>query len=158
MALLQPKKDELIVDFFSGLGNFTLPIATFGSSVIGVEGDDALVESGHKNATRNNLSKNVNFLKIDLFNAKQEDIKLLGKADKWLIDPPRDGALNLVNLISAGIQPKKIVYISCNPATLARDANILINEKGYNFTKSGILNMFPHTSHVESISLFELNE
>ena len=158
MALLQPKKDELIVDFFAGLGNFTLPIATFGSSVIGVEGDDALVESGHKNATRNNLSKNVNFIKIDLFNAKQEDIKLLGKADKWLIDPPRDGALNLVNLINADIQPKKIVYISCNPATLARDANILINEKGYNFTKSGILNMFPHTSHVESISLFELNE
>jgi len=158
MALLQPKKSELIIDFFSGLGNFTLPIATFGSSVIGVEGDEALVESGLKNATSNNLSENVNFMKVDLFNAELEDIKLLGKADKWLIDPPRDGALNLINLINSDIQPKKIVYISCNASTLARDANILTNEKGYKFSKSGILNMFPHTSHVESISLFELNE
>jgi 23S rRNA (uracil1939-C5)-methyltransferase len=158
MALLQPKKNELIIDFFSGLGNFTLPIATFGSSVIGVEGDDALVESGLKNATSNNLSENVNFMKVDLFNAELEDIKLLGKADKWLIDPPRDGALNLIHLINSDIQPKKIVYISCNAATLGRDANILTNEKGYKLSKSGILNMFPHTSHVESISLFELNE
>ena len=157
MALLQPKKGEVIIDFFSGLGNFTLPIATFGSCVIGVEGDDALVESGLKNAEKNNLSENVNFIKVDLFNASQEDIKLLGNADKWLIDPPRDGAFNLINLINSDIQPKRIVYISCNPATLARDANILINEKDYKFSKSGILNMFPHTSHVESIALFELN-
>ena len=158
MALLQPKKGEVIIDFFSGLGNFTLPIATFGSCVIGVEGDDALVESGLKNAEKNNLSENVNFMKIDLFNASHGDIKLLGNADKWLIDPPRDGASNLINLINSDIQPKRIVYISCNAATLARDANILTNEKGYKFSKSGILNMFPHTSHVESISLFELNE
>jgi 23S rRNA (uracil1939-C5)-methyltransferase len=158
MALLKPKKNELIIDFFSGLGNFTLPIATFGSSVVGVEGDNALVESGLKNAEKNNLSENVNFMKIDLFNASHGDIKLLGNADKWLIDPPRDGASNLINLINSDIQPKRIVYISCNAATLARDANILTNEKGYKFSKSGILNMFPHTSHVESISLFELNE
>ena len=158
MALLQPKKNELIIDFFSGLGNFTLPIATFGSSVIGIEGDDSLVESGLKNAAINNLSKNVNFIKIDLFKAGYENIRLLGKADKWLIDPPRDGALNLINLINSDIQPKKIVYISCNPATLARDANILTNEKGYKLSKSGILNMFPHTSHIESIALFEHNE
>jgi len=157
MALLQPRKGEVIIDFFSGLGNFTLPIATFGSSVIGVESDDALIESGLKNAEKNNLSGNVNFMKVDLFNATNEDIKLLGKADKWLIDPPRDGAFNLINLINSDIQPKRIVYISCNPATLARDANLLINEKGYKFSKSGILNMFPHTSHVESIALFELN-
>ncbi|MDG2252637.1 MAG: 23S rRNA (uracil(1939)-C(5))-methyltransferase RlmD [Methylophilaceae bacterium] len=157
MALLQPKEGEIIIDFFSGLGNFTLPIATFSSSVIGVEGDDALVESGRKNAEKNNLSENINFVKVDLFNASQEDIKSLGNADKWLIDPPRDGAFNLINLINSDIQPRRIVYISCNPATLARDANILINEKGYKYSKSGILNMFPHTSHVESIALFELN-
>jgi 23S rRNA (uracil1939-C5)-methyltransferase len=89
---------------------------------------------------------------------KKDDLKLLGKADKWLIDPPRDGALNLINLISDDIQPKKIVYISCNPATLARDAHILVTEKGYRLSKAGILNMFPHTSHVESIALFEINE
>ena len=158
MALLQPKKGEVIFDFFSGLGNFTLPIATFGSKVLGIEGDSYLVESGIKNASKNNLDKNVNFKKLDLFNTKKDDLKFLGKADKWLIDPPRDGALNLINLISDDIQPKKIVYISCNPATLARDAHILVTEKGYRLSKAGILNMFPHTSHVESIALFEINE
>jgi len=156
MALLQPKADEFIIDFFSGLGNFTLPIASYGCNVLGVEVDDYLVESGKKNAENNKLDK-VNFKKLDLFNVNQDDFNLLGKADKWLIDPPRDGAMNLVSLINYDNQPKKIVYISCNPATLARDAQLII-QKGYKFSKAGIMNMFPHTSHVESIAFFEINE
>ncbi len=156
MALLQPKADEFIIDFFYGLGNFTLPIASYGCNVLGVEVDDYLVESGKKNAENNKLDK-VNFKKLDLFNVNQDDFNLLGKADKWLIDPPRDGAMNLVSLINYDNQPKKIVYISCNPATLARDAQLII-QKGYKFSKAGIMNMFPHTSHVEYIAFFEINE
>ena len=158
MALLEPKKSDLIFDFFSGIGNFTLPIATSGASVLAVEGDKMLVDSGNNNAIKNNLSNNVRFKEADLFNIEKKELLLLGQADKWLIDPPRLGALNLINLLDDQIKPKLIIYISCNPATLARDSDILVNKKNYRFKKGGIVNMFPHTSHVESIAVFERNE
>ena len=158
MALLEPKKSDLIFDFFSGIGNFTLPIATSGANVLAVEGDKMLVDSGNNNAIENNLSNNVRFKEADLFNIEKKELLLLGQADKWLIDPPRLGALNLINLLDDQIKPKLIIYISCNPATLARDSDILVNKKNYSFKKSGIVNMFPHTSHVESIAVFERNE
>ena len=158
MALLEPKKSDLIFDFFSGIGNFTLPIATSGANVLAVEGDKMLVDSGNNNAIKNNLSNNVRFKEADLFNIEKKELLLLGQADKWLIDPPRLGALNLINLLDDQIEPKVIIYISCNPATLARDSDILVNKKNYSFKKGGIVNMFPHTSHVESIAVFERNE
>jgi len=158
MALLEPKKSDLIFDFFSGIGNFTLPIATSGANVLAVEGDKMLVDSGNNNAIKNNLSNNVRFKEADLFNIEKNELLLLGQADKWLIDPPRLGALNLINLLDDQIKPKLIIYISCNPATLARDSDILVNKKNYSFKKGGIVNMFPHTSHVESIAVFERNE
>ena len=158
MALLEPKKSDLIFDFFSGIGNFTLPIATSGANVLAVEGDKMLVDSGNNNAIKNNLSNNVRFKEADLFNIEKKELLLLGQADKWLIDPPRLGALNLINLLDDQIKPKLIIYISCNPATLARDSDILVNKKNYSFKKGGIVNMFPHTSHVESIAVFERNE
>ena len=158
MALLSPSKRDVIFDFFSGVGNFTLPIATTGATVLAIEGDEMLVDSGNSNAIENNLSENVTFKTVDLFNIKKEELLGLGQATKWLIDPPRVGALNLINLIDDEIKPKLIIYISCNPATLARDADILVNEKKYIFKEGGIVNMFPHTSHIESIAVFEVNE
>ncbi|MDC6484770.1 23S rRNA (uracil(1939)-C(5))-methyltransferase RlmD [Methylophilaceae bacterium] len=158
MVLLQPLKSDVIFDLFSGMGNFTLPIATSGATVLAIDGDESLVESGNRNAIENNLSKNVTFKTVDLFNIEKEELLSLGKANKWLIDPPRLGALNLINLIDDATKPKLIIYISCNPATLARDSNILVNEKKYIFKEGGIVNMFPHTSHIESISVFEVNE
>ena len=158
MGLLNPSKGDVIFDLFSGVGNFTLPIATSGATVFAMEGDQMLVDSGNSNAIENNLSENVTFKTVDLFNIEKEELLLLGKPTKWLIDPPRVGALNLINLIDDEIKPKLIIYISCNPATLARDADILVNEKKYIFKEGGIVNMFPHTSHIESIAVFEVNE
>lgn len=158
MNLLNPQPGDLIIDFFCGLGNFTLPIATYGATVCGVEGDAILVESAKINANKNALNSLVTFKKIDLFKINEDEVSSLGDASKWLIDPPRDGALNLINSLNKSNKPKIICYISCNVASLARDASILINEKGYRFSKAGILNMFPHTAHVESIALFEFDE
>jgi len=158
MALLRPSKGDVIFDLFSGIGNFSLPIATSGATVLAIEGDEMLVDSGNSNAIENNLSKNVTFKTLDLFNIKKEELLSLGQATKWLIDPPRLGASNLINLIDDEIKPKLIIYISCNPATLARDSDILVNEKNYIFKEGGIVNMFPHTSHIESIAVFEVNE
>ena len=126
MSLLNPQPKEVIFDFFCGLGNFTLPIASFGSTVIGFEGDEALVDSANLNANKNSLQKLAEFKKVDLFKIDEQTITGLGRANKWLIDPPRDGALHLINSINDVNKPNIICYISCNPATLARDANILI--------------------------------
>ncbi|MDA9642524.1 23S rRNA (uracil(1939)-C(5))-methyltransferase RlmD [Nitrosomonadales bacterium] len=158
MALLRPSKDDVIFDLFSGVGNFSLPIATSGATVFAIEGDEMLVESGNINAIENNLSENVSFKSADLFSIKKEELLSLGQATKWLIDPPRLGASNLIDLIDDEIKPKLIIYISCNPATLARDSDILVNKKNYTFKEGGIVNMFPHTSHIESIAVFEVNE
>lgn len=181
MQLLQPKAGEKIADFFCGIGNFTLPIARSGASVLGLEGLVNLVDRANESASLNLIS-NVKFGVADLFKMTAESLAKLGEFDKWLIDPPRDGAFELVkalpdsaqnnsNITEAGLQankgaasrgvknpsqqPSRIVYVSCNPATLARDADVLVNEKGYILRSAGVINMFPHTAHVESIALFE---
>jgi 23S rRNA (uracil1939-C5)-methyltransferase len=160
MTLLAPAAGERIADMFCGLGNFTLPIARSGASVVGIEGSKALVERARDNAEANGLAMNTEFAVANLFEATPERLAALGRFDKMLIDPPREGAAELVRAIAAqAIQgdqaPGCIVYVSCNPATLARDAAILVHEGGYRLSGAGIANMFPQTSHVESIALFE---
>ncbi len=154
MRLLQPQLGERIGDLFCGLGNFSLPIALCGAKVLGVEGSFPLVQRAEENATLNGLSALVTFAVANLFMATPEMLVGWGRIDKWLVDPPREGAIELVKAIGPD-GPRRIVYISCNPATLARDAAVLAHEKGYRLCGAGIANMFPHTSHVESIALFE---
>ena len=153
MQLLQPSAGEKIADFFCGIGNFTLPIARSGASVLGLEGLSNLVDRANESATLNKVN-NVAFGVAVLFKMTEESLANLGKFDKWLIDPPRDGAFELVKAITPAAAPRLIVYVSCNPATLARDASVLVNEKGYILSAAGVINMFPHTAHVESIACF----
>lgn len=153
MRLLDPQKGERIVDFFCGLGNFTLPIARSGAHVTGIEGSDALVKRAAQNAASNTLSANTEFSARNLFEMDEAALAALGRFDKWLIDPPRDGAMELVKSITPEIAPDLIVYVSCNPATLARDAAELVL-RGYVLKSAGVMNMFPQTSHVESIAVF----
>lgn len=162
LRLLAPQPDERIADFFCGLGNFTLPIARSGAQVLGIEGSAALVKRAEENAAFNGLvvssstaGQRVSFLAMNLFEINEATLQQLGKFDKWLVDPPRDGAMELMRSITPESAPKRIVYVSCNPATLARDAEILVHLKGYTIKSAGVMNMFPHTSHVESIALFE---
>lgn len=154
MQLLAPKAGEKIADFFCGIGNFTLPIARSGASVLGLEGLSNLVDRANESATLNKLTSNTKFGVADLFKMTPEALTGLGHFDKWLVDPPRDGAYELIKSLDEFNSPERIVYVSCNPATLARDAGVLVNEKGYTLQASGVINMFPHTSHVESIALF----
>ncbi len=154
MQLLAPKQGEKIADFFCGIGNFTLPIARSGASVLGLEGLSNLVDRANESAALNKIS-NAEFGVADLFKMTEESLAELGQFDKWLIDPPRDGAFELIKAITPATAPMLIVYVSCNPATLARDAGVLGNEKGYKLVSAGVINMFPHTAHVESIALFE---
>ena len=155
MALLDPRPGERIADFFCGLGNFTLPIARKGASVLGMEGSAALLRRAGESAERNGLAHAVEFREADLFEKTAESLAALGHFDKWLIDPPRDGAIELIKAIEDNTAPERIVYVSCNPSTLARDAGILVQVKGYRMLAAGVINMFPHTAHVESIALFE---
>jgi 23S rRNA (uracil1939-C5)-methyltransferase len=154
MALLDPRPGERIGDLFCGLGNFTLPIARRGAAVVGFEGSPALVARATANSAHNGLSQRAEFNVQNLFEVSEQDVAAWGRFDKLLIDPPRDGAAEVVKALS-GELPTRIVYISCNPATLARDANMLVHVKGYRLASAGIANMFPHTAHVESIALFE---
>ncbi len=154
IRLLAPQAHERIADFFCGLGNFTLPIARSGAQVLGIEGSDALVKRAAQNSRSNGLSDNTEFRSSNLFEMTCESLVALGKFDKWLIDPPRDGAMELVKSITPEIAPELIVYVSCNPATLARDAAELVL-RGYVLKSAGVMNMFPQTSHVESIAVFE---
>lgn len=154
MRLLDPQPNERIADLFCGLGNFSLPIARSGAQVLGIEGSDALVKRARQNAEFNGLSGNTEFAAMNLFEMTEEKFAALGHFDKLLIDPPRDGALELVKSLGADHAPRRIVYVSCNPATLARDAAELV-QRGYALKAAGVMNMFPHTSHVESIAWFE---
>ena len=154
MGLLQPQPGERIADMFCGLGNFTLPIAYSGATVVGIEGSQELVDRARANAILNGLEDRCEYGVANLFEATPESLAALGRFDKMLIDPPRDGAAALVQAFDEN-SPKRIVYVSCKPSTLARDAATLIYEKGYKLKGAGIANMFPHTSHVESIALFE---
>ncbi|HEX8963945.1 MAG TPA: 23S rRNA (uracil(1939)-C(5))-methyltransferase RlmD [Rhodocyclaceae bacterium] len=154
MSLLKPAAGERIADMFCGLGNFTLPIARSGADVVGIEGSQALVDRARGNAELNGLGERCTFGVANLFEATPESVAALGRFDKMLIDPPREGAAELVKSLGDDAPPR-IVYVSCSPATLARDAAILVHEKGYALRGGGIASMFPQTSHVESIALFE---
>ncbi|MGB4922580.1 MAG: methyltransferase domain-containing protein, partial [Candidatus Nitrotoga sp.] len=154
VRLLNPQPNERIADLFCGLGNFTLPIARSGAQVVGIEGSPALVQRAAQNAAFNDLAGNTQFSVMNLFEIDEAALAQLGHFDKMLIDPPRDGAFELVKALGTDA-PGRIVYVSCNPATLARDAEILVHQKGYVLKAAGVMNMFPHTSHVESIALFE---
>lgn len=154
LAFLAPQKHERIADMFCGLGNFTLPIARSGAKVLGVEGAASLVAKARENALHNGLEARTDFRVANIFEASPESIAELGRFDKMLIDPPRDGAIALVKALGKDA-PGRIVYVSCSPSTLARDAAVLVHEQGYRLRGAGIANMFPQTSHVESIALFE---
>lgn len=154
LRLLQPRAGERIADLFCGLGNFTLPIARSGAEVLGIEGSAELVARARENALHNDLS-NARFVADNLFEMTPEKFAALGHLDKLLIDPPRSGAIEVVKSLSGSGTPQRIVYVSCDPATLARDAEVLVHVKGYRLKAAGVANMFPHTAHVESIALFE---
>jgi 23S rRNA (uracil1939-C5)-methyltransferase len=154
MALLDPQPGQRIADLFCGLGNFSLAIARRGAQVHGVEGNAALVRRAQENAAVNGLSAVCTFAAKDLFIATPEDVAAWGRLDKLLIDPPRDGAMAVVKALAEPF-PQRVVYVSCSPGTLARDAGVLVNVHGYRLAAAGVVNMFPHTSHVESIALFE---
>lgn len=156
LNLLDPQSGERIADLFCGLGNFTLPIARCGAQVVGYEGSAALVRRAEENADRNRLASRTQFTEINLFEVDEAWLQEQGHFDKMLIDPPREGAIAVVtSLGKAQTLPRRIVYVSCNPATLARDAGVLVHRNGYSLRAAGVVNMFPHTAHVESIALFE---
>ncbi len=179
LRLLDAQKNERVIDWFCGLGNFTLPLATQAREVLGVEGAEALVARARENYQSNEaiaLVRNVQvatkFEARNIFEMTPELLVQDGIADKWLIDPPREGAFALVNALAELHQkaldtglapaaappwtpPKRIVYVSCNPATLARDAGVLVHQAGYQCVSAGVVNMFPHTAHVESIAVFD---
>jgi len=179
LGLLAVGKHERVIDWFCGLGNFTLPLATQAREVLGVEGADVLVARSRENYALNQAAAPAEralaateFVARNLFEMTPEMLVGDGSADKWLVDPPREGAFALVQALAAlrqrGIDgvateaerrwtpPQRIVYVSCNPATLARDAGVLVQQGGYRCSAAGIVNMFPHTAHVESIAVFDL--
>ncbi len=151
--LLALEPDDHILDLFCGMGNFTLPMARVAARIIGVEGESALVEAGSANARLNGL-ENVEFLKLDLFASDFQHLGAFG-CNKILLDPPRSGALKVVEHLVQQTLPGRIVYVSCNPATLARDAEILVHQHGYDLSHVGVVDMFPHTAHIESIAVFQ---
>jgi len=148
---LDIQRTDRVLDLFCGLGNFTIPMACLALEVIGIEGSETMVERGRENAELNALN-NVSFESANLQADFTKAAWVKKGFDKILIDPPRSGALDIVNHISK-FKAQRIVYVSCNPATLARDAGILV-DKGYTLSKAGVMDMFPHTSHVESVALF----
>ena len=162
LGLLEVQPGDRVADLFCGLGNFTLPLATQAREVVGIEGSTALTERALANARANGLSDKTSFSTRNLFDVSVEDLVALGKFDRMLIDPPRDGAMALcqalvgLSQVRPDMLPKRIVYVSCSPSTLARDAGILALEAGYVLSKAGVVNMFPHTSHVESMAVFDL--
>lgn len=169
LGLLDVQAGERVIDWFCGLGNFSLPIATRARQVLGVEGSEALVARARENAALNGLGDKTAFEARNLFELSRLGLLQHGPADKWLVDPPREGALALVKALVDALQqdlaivedwlpPRRIVYVSCNPSTLARDAGLLVHQGGYRCTMAGAVNMFPHTAHVESIAVFERHE
>jgi len=161
LALLAPAPNDHVADLFCGLGNFSLPLARRAATVLGVEGSPTLVARAADNAALNGLADRTRFVARNLFEMDPERWRALGGFNRVLIDPPREGALEVCKAIAAQTvedtrhRPKRIVYVSCNPATLARDAGVLVNLGGYRLSAAGAVNMFPHTSHVESIAVFD---
>ncbi len=157
LQLLAPQSGDRIADMFCGLGNFTLPLATMCREVVGVEGSSTLTERALEAARRHGLDGHTSFSTLNLFEVDAQWLRSLGHFDRMLIDPPREGAHALSQALAAigDDGPSRIVYVSCNPGTLARDAAILRHEGGYVMRSAGVINMFPHTGHVESIAVFE---
>ena len=187
LRLLAVQPHERVIDWFCGLGNFTLPLATQAREVLGIEGSEVLVARSRENYIRNKPSSQkrqalcaTSFVARNLFEMTPAWLVKDGRADKWLVDPPREGAFELFKSLAALFQqivtgvpcddgqhqqslalgdwalPSRIVYVSCNPATLARDAGVLIESGAYRCSSAGVVNMFPHTAHVESIAVFDL--
>lgn len=152
--MLDPRPGERVGDLFCGLGNFSLPLATRGAEVVGMEGAPSLVARAQTNARINRLDLLASFMAYDLYKDAEGALRKLGSVDKLLIDPPRDGALEICKALPDAGKPSRIVYVSCSPSTLARDAGMLVNVKGYRLEAAGVVNMFPHTGHVESMALF----
>jgi 23S rRNA (uracil1939-C5)-methyltransferase len=183
LQLLDAQRQERVIDWFCGLGNFTLPIARQAAQVVGIEGSEALVARSRENLALNQAQSadqrawaDTQFVARNLFEMTPAWLMADGHADKWLVDPPREGAFALAKALAQlhqqrlgnpeveatpGIEnwqpPRRIVYVSCNPATLARDAGLLVHQAGYTCTHAGVVNMFPHTAHVESMAVFEFN-
>jgi 23S rRNA (uracil1939-C5)-methyltransferase len=165
LRLLDAAPNERVIDWFCGLGNFTLPIATQAREVLGIEGSETLVARSRENAALNGLTHKTNFVARNLFEITPAELASYGVADKWLVDPPREGAFALAKaladlhadpaLAASYTPPARIIYVSCNPATLARDAGLLVHQAGYRCVAAGAINMFPHTAHVESMAVFE---
>ena len=174
LRLLQLARHETVIDWFCGLGNFTLPLATRAGKVLGVEGSKSLVERARANAVlagfhaiERSSAPQVHFAQRNLFEMTPDLLLQDGPADKWLMDPPREGAFALVRALAdlrtpqaipaspTWLAPARIVYVSCNPATLARDAGVLVHQGRYRCSAAGVVNMFPHTAHVESIAVFD---
>ena len=170
LGLLAPGADERVIDWFCGLGNFTLPIARRARQVLGLEGSEALVRRARDNAMANAAADRTVFEARNLFELDAPALLALGAADRWLVDPPREGAFALSKALADAVQaegtglpghwapPRRIVYVSCNPATLARDAGLLVHQAGYVCLAAGVVNMFPHTAHTESIAGFDRAE
>ncbi len=152
IEMLKLEEGDEVLDLFCGLGNFTLPMARQAGHVVGVEGDEALVQRARDNAALNAI-ENAEFYAVDLQDEETGGVWLNDRYNKVLLDPPRSGALEIVQKMGK-INPQRIVYVSCNPATLARDADELVNNQGYQLVSAGVMDMFPHTAHVESIALF----
>jgi 23S rRNA (uracil1939-C5)-methyltransferase len=153
LNLLAPEPNDTVLDLFCGLGNFTLPIARAAKSVVGIEGSQEMVTRAQSNALHNKIS-NTEFYAANLAAIPSAPPAWMQqKYDKILLDPPRTGAKEIIPFFPK-FAPKRIVYVSCNPATLARDAGELVHNQGYKLKKVGIINMFPHTSHIEAIALF----
>lgn len=158
LSLLDVQPDDRIADMFCGLGNFSLPLATVAREVVGVEGSETLVQRACEDAARQGLSERTSFACLNLFEVDDAWLKSLGYFDLMLIDPPREGAMALSQALATlapAERPRRIVMVSCNPATLARDAGILCNTGSWKLSAVGAVNMFPHTGHVESIAVFD---
>ncbi|MDR2876887.1 MAG: 23S rRNA (uracil(1939)-C(5))-methyltransferase RlmD [Chromatiales bacterium] len=154
VALLDVSSNDTVLDLFCGLGNFTLPLARRAARVVGVEADLRLIEAARNNARRNDII-NAEFRQADLYDeAEAQALWRDIRPDRLLLDPPRSGAIEVLKHLPKE-PPQRMVYVSCNPATLARDAEYLVNARKYHLTHAGVLDMFPHTSHVESIAVFE---
>jgi 23S rRNA (uracil1939-C5)-methyltransferase len=160
VRLLEPQPHDVVADFFCGLGNFTLPLATLAQTVVGLEGSAALVGRARAAAALNRLDHRAKFNTANLFEWTLGDwqrlVQMHGGIGRVLIDPPREGALELARSLAASTErPQRVVYVSCNPATLARDCAVLVHEGAWKLRAAGVVNMFPHTSHVESIAMLE---
>jgi 23S rRNA (uracil1939-C5)-methyltransferase len=151
--LLRLEKHERVLDLFCGLGNFSLPLARRAAFVTGVEGDTDLVKRAQINAEKNGIT-NVTFIAADLLDQEHHPEFLQQSFDKVLLDPPRTGAIEIIRRLDL-LRTKRVVYVSCNPATLARDASALVHEHGFRLLQTGVMDMFPHTTHVEALAIFE---